>query len=122
MTDRQYNNLPIYLDIKDSEYNSANEYIYNVTMPQAFSFMPDKEYEVIPNYFARYFNNSYFSIVTETKFGIPKSEDIHCNKIINDTNCLGTIYYNPLEEKYTCMDCDTQFKYPKCHSSNIFHS
>ena len=112
LTDEQMNKLPIHLDMEEGRYNSANEYIYNVTMPQAFSFMPDKEYDVIPNYFAEYFNNSYFSVVTETKFGIPKSDYNHCTNIINDINCMGTGYYDINTNKTNCMVCNYELNTP----------
>lgn len=112
LTKEQLDKLPIHLDMEEGKYNSANEYIYNVTMPQAFSFMPDKEYDVIPNYFEQYFNNSYFSIVTETKFGTPKYADISCNNVINDINCNGTGFYDSNTNKLSCMDCNYELKKP----------
>ena len=98
LTQEEVNMLPITLDV-DLNKTSAFDHIYGETMPQAFSYMEQKEYKKVPNQFQNFFDNSYFTIVTETKIGIPKIEDIHCI----EHNCQGTCW--PVEEGLECLRC-----------------
>lgn len=98
LTQEEVNMLPITLDV-DLNKTSAFDHIYGETMPQAFSYMEQKEYKKVPNQFQNFFDNSYFTIVTETKIGIPNIEDIHCI----EHNCQGTCW--PVEEGLECLRC-----------------
>ena len=87
LTQEEINMLPITLDV-DLEKSSPFEHIYGETMPQAFSYMEQKEYDIVPNEFLNFFENSYFSVVTETKIGIPSTDDIYCD----ENNCDGVVW------------------------------
>jgi len=106
LTQEEINMLPITLDV-DLEKSSPFEHIYGETMPQAFSYMEQKEYDTVPNEFLNFFENSYFSVVTETKIGIPSTDDIYCD----ENNCDGVVW--PSEGKFKCIRCETQKQMPE---------
>ena len=100
LTEEELNMLPITLDV-DLDKSSAFEHIYGETMPQAFSYMEQKDYDIVPNKFKSFFENSYFTIVTETKIGTPSTEDIYCN----EHDCQGVCW--PIDEGFECLRCKT---------------
>jgi len=98
LTEEELNLLPMTLDV-DLNKSSAFDHIYGETMPQAFSYMEEKEYDVVPNEFSTFFENSYFTLVTETKIGILRSSDSICTA----DNCEGVCW--PIEKGLECLRC-----------------
>lgn len=101
LTEEEIDMLPITLDV-DLDKTSPFDHIYGETMPQAFSYMEEKEYNKVPNKFLNFFENSYFTIVTETKIGIPGSnsaKDVCCDQI----GCNGIMW--PIQQKLECLRC-----------------
>ena len=106
LTREEIDMLPITLDV-DLNKSSAFDHIYGETMPQAFSYMEEKEYDVVPNKFESFFENSYFTLVTETKIGIPSVEETHCDA----KGCNGICW--PTEQGLECLRCKTVKDKPK---------
>lgn len=106
LTQEELDMLPITLDV-DLDKTSPFDHIYGDTMPQAFSYMDKKEYDVVPNKFLNFFENSYFTLVTETKIGIPSVDDIYCS----EQNCEGICW--PTEQGLECLRCHTVKSKPK---------
>jgi len=106
LTEEELNMLPMTLDV-DLDKSSAFDHIYGETMPQAFSYMEQKDYDIVPNKFIDFFENSYFTIVTETKIGIPSVEETHCNA----KGCSGICW--PTEQGLECLRCKTVKDKPK---------
>ena len=100
LTQEELSVLPITLDV-DLDKTSPFDHIYGETMPQAFSYMEEKEYDIVPNKFLNFFENSYFTIVTETKIGIPSTDDIYCTTIDCDGICWPTL------KGFECLRCHT---------------
>jgi hypothetical protein len=98
LTEEELNLLPMTLDV-DLNKSSAFDHIYGETMPQAFSYMEEKEYDVVPNEFNTFFENSYFTLVTETKIGILRSSESSCTA----DNCEGVCW--PIEKGLECLRC-----------------
>jgi len=106
LTKDEVNMLPITLDV-DLDKTSPFDHIYGETMPQAFSYMEQKEYNKVPNKFLTFFENSYFTLVTETKIGIPSVDDIYCESL----DCEGICW--PANKSLECLRCHTVKDMPK---------
>ncbi len=111
LTEEEFYMLPMTLDV-DLSKSSAFDHIYGETMPQAFSYMEEKEYDVVPNEFLNFFENSYFTLVTETKIGIPRTDDSNCTS----PDCEGVCW--PTEKGLECLRCNKINERP--HWMNIY--
>lgn len=109
LTSEEIDMLPITLDV-DLNKTSAFDHIYGETMPQAFSYMVEKEYDVVPNKFETFFENSYFTIVTETKIGIPAVGETHCD----ETGCSGICW--PTFDWHRNKSGETGLECLRCHT------
>ena len=108
LTQEELNMLPITLDV-DLDKSTPFEHIYGEAMPQAFSYMEQKEYDKVPNKFLNFFENSYFTVVTETKIGIPSTDDIYCK----EPNCYGTCW--PTFDWHRNRSGETGLECLRCH-------
>lgn len=109
LTQEELNMLPITLDV-DLDKTSPFDHIYGETMPQAFSYMEQKEYNTVPNKFLNFFENSYFTLVTETKIGIPSVDDIYCKSLDCEGICWPTFDWHRNksgEAGLECLRCHT---------------
>ena len=109
LTQEELNMLPITLDV-DLDKTSPFDHIYGETMPQAFSYMEQKEYNTVPNKFLNFFENSYFTLVTETKIGIPSVDDIYCESLDCGGICWPTFDWHRNksgEAGLECLRCHT---------------
>jgi hypothetical protein len=115
LTQEELAMLPITLDV-DLDKSSPFDHIYGETMPQAFSYMEQKDYDKVPNKFLNFFENSYFTIVTETKIGIPSVDDIYCNEHDCKGICWPTSDWHRNKSNKTgleCIRCHTVKSKPK---------
>lgn len=104
LTEEELNMLPMTLDV-DLDKSSAFDHIYGETMPQAFSYMEQKDYDIVPNKFIDFFENSYFTLVTETKIGIPSVDDIYCNELDCQGVCWPTSDWHRNKSGKTGLEC-----------------
>ena len=104
LTQEELNMLPITLDV-DLDKTSPFDHIYGETMPQAFSYMEQKEYNTVPNKFLNFFENSYFTLVTETKIGIPSVDDIYCKSLDCEGICWPTFDWHGNKSGETGLEC-----------------
>lgn len=104
LTQEELNMLPITLDV-DLDKTSPFDHIYGETMPQAFSYMEQKEYNTVPNKFLNFFENSYFTLVTETKIGIPSVDDIYCESLDCEGICWPTFDWHRNKSGETGLEC-----------------
>ena len=104
LTQEELNMLPITLDV-DLDKTSPFDHIYGETMPQAFSYMEQKEYNTVPNKFLNFFENSYFTLVTETKIGIPSVDDIYCKSLDCEGICWPTFDWHRNKSGETGLEC-----------------